>query len=834
MRALLVLSSFAAAAGLLSQPEPPQRPGPLPQGGFLLNSGWRIQPAGKQVPLDTFPMATALSKDGKYLLVLNGGYNPPSISVLETASMAELNRVRVADGWLGLTFSPDGKFVYVGGGGKASVFEFAFNDGKLEPARTFEITPADKRTPKDFIGDVAVSPDGRLIYAASLYHDAIHVINPQSGRVIETWPTGRRPYRILVHPDGQSYFVTSWADGTLILHNATTGEKVATLPLGAHPTDMVWRDAKKEDREDEDLKPFTARLFVAAANTNNVYTIGVTETNELRRLETINVAMTPREPVGMTPTALALSSDRNKLFVVCSDANAVAVADVTEASSLVLGFVPTGWYPTAVRSLDDGRLLVLNGRGQHSYPNPDGPSPLKVPSVPYNGVRSDEYVARIQTGSMSVIDAFDDEDDLAAYSKTVLANSPYRDALLDQVPAPPGSVIPSRPGDPSPIQHVIYVVKENRTYDQVLGDLGKGNGDPSLALFGEKVVPNHRKLALEFVLLDNFYVNADVSADGHNWSTSAIANDYVQKMWPNSYAGRRKTYDYEGGEPAALPPAGYLWNNAMQAGLSLRNYGWWCSNGPRAATGEKQIASVRDPALASVTNMNYRGFDLDYPDLDRVRIFLADLAAFEKSGDMPKLITLRLPNDHTSGTAAGKIAPLSAVADNDAALGQIVEAVSRSRFWPSTAIFVIEDDAQNGADHVDSHRSPAFVISPYTRRGAVDSTMYNTTSVLRTIELILGLHPMTHFDAAARPMFNAFATEPDTRPYEAEQPRIALDQRNPASAPMAARSAQFDFSEADLIDDDEMNRILWTALRKTEPPPPVRSYFSRTERTADR
>jgi len=425
-----------------------------------------------------------------------------------------------------------------------------------------------------------------------------------------------------------------------------------------------------------------------------------------------------------------------------------------------------------------------------------------------------------------VIDPFDD-DRLDAYSKTVLSNSPYRDEKLDRVDIPQGNPVPARPGDPSPIQHVIYIVKENRTYDQVLGGLGKGNGEASLTLFDEKASPNHHKLAREFVLFDNFYVNADVSADGHNWSTSAIAPDYVQKMWPNSYAGRRKRYDYEGGEVAALPPAGYLWTNAASAGISMRNYGWWATNIAKPE-GERQIAAVRDPLLAKYTNFNYRAFDLDYRDIDRAKVFLTDLQGFEKSGSMPKLMFLRIGNDHTSGTAAGKIAPLSAMADNDAALGMIVEAVSKSKFWPQTAIFVLEDDAQNGPDHVDSHRSPAYILSPYTRRdGFIDSSMYNTTSMLRTMELILGLHPMTVFDAGARPMWNAFATKPDLRPYAAEAARIPLDERNPANSTTAARSARLDFSEADEIEDDELNDILWLAIRKSDPPVPVRSYFSR-------
>jgi hypothetical protein len=417
---------------------------------------------------------------------------------------------------------------------------------------------------------------------------------------------------------------------------------------------------------------------------------------------------------------------------------------------------------------------------------------------------------------------------LLDYSKTVLANSPYRDTRLDDAGTGGASPIPNRPGQPSPIEHVIYIVKENRTYDQVLGDMKEGNGDASLVLFGEKITPNHHKLAREFVLLDNFYVNSDVSADGHNWSTAGIAADYVQKLWPNSYAGRRKLYDYEGQEPAALPPAGYLWTNASAAGVTMRNYGYFVNNRKSPGGSDTQVESVRDSILSTVTNLHYRGFDLNYSDVERAKVFLRELAEFGKTGQMPRLIIMRLGNDHTNGTTPGKIAPLSSVADNDYALGMIVEGVSHSSLWPKTAIFVLEDDAQNGPDHVDSHRSPAFVISPYVRRHAVDSSMYNTTSVLRTIELIVGLNPMTQFDASARPMHAAFQATPDPAAYAAEKPRIALDERNPAASPTAARSLSLDFSEEDRIDDNELNDILWLAVRgNSAPPTPTRSYFAR-------
>jgi len=794
------------AAVVVSQPEPREQVGPLSGGGYLLNSGWRLEPAGRQIPLDTLPMASALSPDGKYLLVLNGGYNPPSVSVIETASGRVTGTTPVDDGWLGLAFSPRGDRVYVGGGSRAAVFELSFAAGVLRPARTFAVSPSGERNDRDFIGDVTLSPDGRLLYAAELYRDAVAVINPQSGTVIDRFKTGRRPYRILFHPDGKSFFVTHWADGSLGHYDTATGSQLGVVRLAAHPTDIVFRAGAPEEVA-EGQATWVARLFVAAANTNSVYAIGISPGRELNLVESINVSMTPRQPLGMTPSALALSPDRKRLYVACSDANAAAVIDVSEDRSRVEGFIPTGWYPTALRTIASGTLVVLNGKGVRSYPNPTGPSPV-------NPQNRTGYVARLQTGTASWIEPFSD-DQLARWTHTVLADSPYNDGKLDQT-----SPLP-------PIEHIIYIVKENRTYDQVLGDLKEGNGDPTLVLFGENSSPNHHKLAREFVLLDNFYVNADVSADGHHWSTAAIANDYVVKLWPNQYANRRQLYDFEGQEPTAHPPAGYLWTNAAAAGVSLRNFGYWVENKRNAPAGAEQVARVLDPVLARSTNRFYRSFDTDYPDVDRARVFLGELSDDEKSGSMPRLTLVRLGNDHTSGTTPGKIAPLAAMADNDYALGLIIEAVSHSRFWATTAVFVVEDDAQNGPDHVDSHRSPAFVISPYVKRHRVDGTMYNTASVLRTIELLLGLRPMTHFDAGARPMTSVFESTPDLASYAVEKPRIPLDTRNPAGAPGARASARMNFDEADAIDDDELNDILWVAIRRSTPPPPVRSYFAR-------
>jgi DNA-binding beta-propeller fold protein YncE/phospholipase C len=830
MRWMPAAGIVLAAAALVSQETKVEAPGPRPDGSVLLHDGSVLRPAGRQVPLSTFPMATAVSRDGKYTVVLQGGYMKPSLSVHETATLKEISRVEVTDAWLGMAFAPNSNLLYVSGGSASAVMEFELTaEGRLEARRTFPLVRADQRKHTDFVGDVALSPDGRLIYVAALYRNTIWVINPQSGMVIEEFKSAHRPYRILFHPDGKTFFVTGWGDGSLYHHNAQNGEVLQRLNVGPAPMDMVWRDKPvAEDDEEEAKQPvkFAARLFVAVSNTNSVAVVGVNEDKRLSLVERINVALYPVMPAGMTPSALALSQDQSRLYVVCADANAVAVAEVAAARSTVAGFIPTAWYPTSARELPGGRLMVLNGRGARSFPNRLGPNPSKRAAPVHLGNSAIEYVGALQRGSASVIDPFD-EAQLKVWSWTVMANTAYKPRMMDDAGTPAGSVVPSRPDDRSPIEHVIYIVKENRTYDQVLGDLGIGNGDASLTLFGEEVTPNHHKLAREFVLLDNFYVNADVSADGHNWSAAAIAPAYVQRMWPNSYGARRRHYDYEGGERAALPPAGYIWTNVMAKGLTMRNYGWWCTNVTPAPESGRQIAAVRDPALAAVTNMEFRAYDLLHKDVDRAKVFIKDIEQFDAQGSMPRFLVLRIGNDHTSGTSPNRVSPRAAVADNDLALGMIVEAVSKSKFWAKTAIFVLEDDAQNGPDHVDSHRSPAFVISPYTRGRGIDSSHYTTTSMLRTMELILGLHPMTMHDAGARPMHAAFRGQADSRPYEKAEARVPLDERNPATSPTAARSLRMQWDEADMIDDNELNGILWLAVRGTAPPPPVRSYHGR-------
>ena len=617
---------------------------------------WRVQPAGTQVQLDSLPLSAAVSPDGKFLLSLNAG-NHPSISVVETGSMKETARVPIPDAGLGLAFSPDGRRVYAGGGSRNAVLEFAFSPaGELKASREISAGPSSIQTAAtNFVGDVAVSPDGNTVLAGDLLHDRVLVINAQSGQVTGAFKSGRRPYRILVHPDGKSYFVSSWADASVYEYSLPSGNEMARARVGAHPSDLVLSNRKIPNEQN----PWQYRLFVAAANTNDVFVVGVSEGKELNVLETLNAGFSAVAPAGMTPSGLALSADQTRLYIACSDVNALAVADVSESRSRLNGFIPVGPYPTAVRVVTGGKLAVLNGHG----------------------------------GSMSVIDAPTDEM-LPEYTARAMAATPYRESFSDSLPEQRSS-----------IEHVIYILMD-------------GAGSTAAG-------PNSAKLAREFVRLENFHPSGDTPAAALHWAVSAIAPDFTERLGPSFAAGRLRYNGFEGGEPANLPPAGYLWSNALSAGLTVRNYGMFVDNGA-------QGVRVKDPSLLDVTNMKYRS-----PD---PQAFLDDLKQFESPAAMlPNLMVLRT--------------------SSDAALGRIVEAVSKSRFWPQTAIFVMNP----------SGPSPKLLaLSPYTRRGAVDPTPYDQASVLRTIELILNLRPMTVFDFSARSLAAAFVSTPNSAPYSME------------------------------------------------------------------
>ena len=563
---------------------------------------------------------------------------------------------------------------------------------------------------------MALSPDGRLIYAADLYHDSVVVINPQSGMVIERFKTGRRPYRILFHPDGKIVLrhpLGRRHPGPLRRRQRQPARP--TVRVGAHPSDMVWRAGATGDRRRAKRRLRRAPLRRRRQHQSTSIAVGVTAAKECNVVESINIAMTPRQPLGMTPSALALSADGKRLFVACSDANAVAVVDIADGAQPRARLHPHRLVShRGARAAPTARWWCSTARGCAPIPTRrTAPIPSKRPNPVHAGEPAPPACSTWpHPDRHGVVDrAVHRRATRRLDRDATLANSPYRDAKLDA----------DRARCPK-IEHVIYIVKENRTYDQVLGDMKQGNGDPSLVLFGENVTPNHHKLAREFVLLDNFYVNSrcqrrrpQLVHRGHR--AGLRAEDVAQQ-----YAGRRKHLRLRRAGPS-VAAARRL--SLDQRRRSRRLHPQLRLHGQQQAQ-RRRPAPSRSPACATrcwprSPTRSYRGFDLDYPDVERAKVFLDELAEYEKTGKMPRLIVMRLGNDHTSGTAAGKIAPLSAVADNDYALGMIVEGVSKSRFWASTAIFVLEDDAQNGPDHVDSHRSPAFVISPCKRR-AVDST----------------------------------------------------------------------------------------------------------------
>jgi DNA-binding beta-propeller fold protein YncE len=758
------------------------------------------------------------SADGRYIVVTNNGYAKPSLTVVDAQRFLVTSTLPLEHAWLGLAWSPDRTRLYSSGAGGSTVDELSFRDGTLRVTRS---VPLPKPSAESFLGGLAVSPDGGRLCAVHVLGQKLSVIDLAQGTVARAVDLPAEPYTCLFSPDGRTLLVSLWGGAKVLLFDPETLAPRGEVPVGEHPNAMA-------------LSKDGARLFVACANTNAVWVVDVTAR---AAREQIGVALHPAAPPGSTPNALDLSPDGGTLLVANADNNAVAVVDVAEAGHpRVEGFIPAGWYPTAARFSGDGkRILVLSGKGLAPLANPRG-------SQAGSRATDGQYSGAMLTGSLSLLDR-PDRAALAAYTKKVYALTPYTDAgRLAPVGAPAGSPIPRRVGDPSPIKHVFYIVRENRTYDQVLGDLEQGNGDPNLCLFGEDVTPNAHALAREFVLLDGFYVDAEVSYDGHSFSTAAYATDFTEKVWPMNYGRKEGKYLSEGGGPdrnaygnVTAPAQGYIWDACRRAGLSVRSYGEFAvrytedvDHDERRDTRKGDIqASV--PGLLGLVHPSYPPYDLSIPDNRRVDIWLEEFRKFEAEGGLPRLSILRLGNDHTVGTRPGQPTPRAMVAENDLALGRVVEAVSRSRFWKESAIFVLEDDAQNGPDHVDAHRSVALVASPYVRRGAVDSTLYTTSGVLRTIELILGLPPMSQYDASATPLYGAFQARPVLTGFTKRDPRVSLDEKNGPDAPGASASLAMDLEEADRAPDRELNEILWKAVKGADStmPPPVRAAFIR-------
>ncbi len=824
-------------------------PGVQKDGSVLLPNLWSLRPAGKQVALGDFPVNMAVHPSGKWVAILHSGYGENEVVVVQLPEGRVVCRAPIAESFYGIVFAPNGRDLYCSGGGDELLHRFDFKAGFLSEHRTIALRPAKQR---GIPAGIAVTPDGSRLFTANVWGQAIDRVSPRSG-LVSTWrmstnanrsvpalPAARNedeaaitkraeaalenatgdepfPYACVFDAKRQRLYVSCWAQAAVEVIDAQTGSTLDRWPVEDHPNEM--------------LLTWNGRLlFVANANRN---TVSVLEAETGKLIETLVAELKPNSPPGSTPNSLALSPDETILFVANANINAVAVFDVSEAGkSRSLGFIPVGWYPTCVRVTPDGRkLLVANGKGLMPKANRNGPQPGR--DAP-GGVR--EYIAGLLPGSLSIVD-------LPSGEKLADAMKSYTAAAYQGIPAEPGAgqiepghPIPVAPGRSSPIKYCVYIIKENRTYDQMLGDVKEGRGDPSLCLFPERVTPNHHKLARDFVLLDNFYVESEVSADGHEWTVGAYATDFVEKNWPLSYGHnkhKKLPYPAEGNFPIATPAGGYLWDRAREAGVSYFSFGEFVQNGKTAS----DPARSRVSALKDHFDPWFRGFDMDYPDVKRAERFISEVQRFEREGQMPRLTILRLPGDHTAGTSPGKLTPTAHVADNDLALGMVIEALSKSTLWPELAVFVVEDDAQNGPDHIDAHRTIAYVVSPYVKRGSVDSTMYSTSSMLHTMELILGLRPMSQFDAAASPMFNSFQARPDPRPYLREEARMDLQQKNLKTAWGGDVSRKMNFAKEDAADDLLLNQVIWRSVKgdHSPMPPPIRAGFvlAKKDRDAD-
>ena len=546
----------------------------------------------------------------------------------------------------------------------------------------------------------------------------------------------------------------------------------------------------------------------------------------MKVIETLNSALYPGSPSGSTTNSVALSSDEKTLYIANADNNCLAVFDVSKpGSSISKGFIPTAWYPTCVRTAKD-KILVSNGKGLSSHANPYGPNPnLKGDEVVYQAAGKEQrikvqYIGGLFRGTLEILN-IPDAPQMALYSQAVYKNTPYNKNTELISEGVKGNPIPMKVGDPSPIKHVFYIIKENRSYDQVLGDMPEGNGDPDLVLFGENITPNQHALAREFVLLDNFYVNGEVSADGHNWTMGAYATDFLEKNWPTSYGGRGGDYPGEGKMVIANNKDGFLWDNCKRKGVSYRSYAEFVDdNNPSI------------PVLKDHFCKNFTSWDLSVRDTVRFRQWKHDFDSLLAADALPQFTSLRFPNDHTEGLSLNRPTPFAHVADNDLAVGLFVDYLSHSRIWKNSLIIIVEDDAQNGPDHVDAHRSPAYLAGGFVKQGFVDHTAYTTTSLLRTMELILGLPPMTQYDAAAVPLWRCMNNTPDHPAFTVRPCKVDLNLKNLAQNTWQKKSQKFDFTKEDMVSDAEFNEVIWKAVKGLDSPcpPAVHAAFFRKKK----
>jgi len=782
-----------------------------------LPTGQTLDPAGVVRDVGPMPLAMVSAPGGRRVVLLMNGYREQGIQVVDRAGVVKQTLPQRA-AFIGLAFSPDGATLYASGGNRDLVYAYrwAADSAVLADSLVLHVTLPDSDGTR-YPAGVTLTADGRTMYVTENLADSLAVVDVATGRVTQRLATGPYPYAVAVTPDG-TVFVSNWGASTLSVFTPAAGGRAGgaapalvaapPIPAGRHPSALL-------------LTADGRRLFVASGSTDRVTVIDT----RARRVVATLLDPPPAGPgEGSTPNALALSADGTRLFAAESDANAVAVFDLSASTSGVAtaggddklaGRIPMGWFPTAVLALGD-TLLVVNGKGAGTGPNPDGPIPAGRRHPPT------AYTLGQLSGSLSILPAVRVRGaELEAFSARVARANGWTDSPASAKRYPP-------------FAHVIYIIRENRTYDQVLGDIALADGDTSLVLFGRDVTPNAHAIVERFGIFDRFFVNAEVSADGHNWSTAAYASDYTQKTTPTNYAGDGRSYDYEGTnrnrivtDDVAEPANGYIWNLAERAHITYRNFGEFVleeggrNNTPKSYRGTK-------PFLALNTDSTFPWFDMNIPDQRRADIWLAQFQRWVSDGRMPALQTIHLPRDHTSGGAAGQHTPKTMVADNDLALGRMIAALSRSPYWANTVVFVLEDDAQNGPDHVDSHRSPLLVVSAWNRPG-VYHRFANTTDVIRTIEEILGLEALSQFDWYGRALRDIWSDAVDPTPFDALTPAQPLDQVNPPRTRAAIESRRFDLSRADAIDDEAFSRVIWLAVKGEGVPYPGARRMSALE-----
>jgi YVTN family beta-propeller protein len=846
--------------------------------GFETPVNQLVTPAGTLIELPGLrPLALALSPDGK-LLVTSGlthevvVVDPATGKILQyvsfpsdqeqepapvsTAMLSPDEKAQVS--FTGLVFSPDGSRIYLSNV-NGDIKVFGVQPGhEVVPLFSIPLPPAKAPGRKEEIpAGIAVSPDGKKIYVALNLSNRLAELDAATGRVLRIWDVGVAPYDVALA--GRKIYVSNWGgrrpDADSVTGPAGHGTQVRVDSRGIAGegsvsiielnTNIKHRTSNFELRTGLHagalaLSPNGRWLVVANTGSD---TLSVIDTRTDQIVETVCARQNPGDPFGAQPNALAFDKPGKTLFVCNGTQNAVAVFQFQPGDSKLLGLIPVGWFPGAIAfDARQEKIYVANikslGRGRLD----------KSGQTRFN---TKQYA-----GSLSLV-PLPSKKELAAFTQTALANLRY--PLLAQAKLPPRADQPARPvperiGEPGVFQHVVYIIKENRTYDQVLGDVKEGNGNTDLCPFGERVTPNQHKLVRDFVLLDNTYCCGILSADGHQWTDTAFATDYMEREfagWPRSYPSGG--FGKGSRDALAYSPAGFIWNNALAHGKTLRDYGEFATavtrwkNSARKdkpcftdcyhefLNGTDNLAIGCEPDIESLRPYlatNTVGWDLDVPDVFRAALFIKELKQFEADGNFPNFVIIWLPNDHTSGVKFGSPTPAAQVADNDLAFGRIVEAVSHSRFWTNTCIFAVEDDPQNGWDHVSGYRTTAYVVSAYTKRGAVVSTQYNQTSLLRTMELMLGLPPMNQMDATATPMFDCFippGTGPDFTPFDAVTNNVPLDEMNllpklisdPLLRKDAYVSARLPLDKEDQCPEDLFNHILWRATKGPQSPYPT-------------